>query len=57
VFGLRLSELQYALEAEGLEISPSDEGLELQDGSVSFYSHDFDGDLEVGLDAVLMRFT
>ena len=56
VFKKTLIELKAALEADDYEILDTDEGFDIQGGSVSFYSHDYEDDLAVGLDAVVLRF-
>ena len=57
IFGKSLAELKIALEADGCVLRPTDGGVDLSDGSVSFYSHDFEGDLKIKLDTVVLRFT
>jgi hypothetical protein len=56
VFGKTLSKLKSALEADGFELNLTREGFDIEGGSVSFYSHDYEKDLEVKLDTVVLRF-
>lgn len=57
VFGRTLAELKSILEADNFELVPTDEGFDLKDGSVSFYSHDYEDDLNIKLDTVVLRFS
>ena len=56
VFGKTLSDIKKALLVKNFQILSTDEGFDLVDGSVAFYSHEFEGDLNVVLDAVVLRF-
>lgn len=56
IFGKTLLEIKYMLEVEKFELTPTDVGFDLRDRSVSFYSHDYEGDLNVRLDAIVLRF-
>ena len=54
--GKTLLEIKHVLEAEKFELTPTDVGFDLKDKSVSFYSHDYEDDLNVRLDTVVLRF-
>ncbi|MGB0507008.1 MAG: hypothetical protein ACPGGK_12505 [Pikeienuella sp.] len=56
VFGKTLDKLKFELVKAGFELKTTDFGYELDDKSVDFYSHDYEGSLDIKLDAILMRF-